>query len=304
MKPYQPSLAVPPTGLLILLLAVLLGGAAIGALAALLSNLVYVIILFPIGMGWLGGKLVAGAVRMGKIRNPGVAIGAGILIALVIYAAMWATEFIKFKNAQTAIVLNTNPQAGQIEVDRQIDLILTSTTGQAGFVGFVLFEDQNGVAVIQIPGLGVALFNLGATFTWVYWLIALLLIAWLAVEIGREPAYQPFCETCNRWHGQEQLLGTVGAKRSKEVIDLIEGAQFLKLGEELQTNPSLPNVGVFLAQCGADCVDGDAFLAVRSQVRSSRGNATATDLVTGLITPAQTADVLQGIENRKALYGI
>ena len=59
MKPYQPSLAAPPTGLLILLLAVLLGGAAIGALAALLSNLVYVIILFPIGMGWLGGKLVA-----------------------------------------------------------------------------------------------------------------------------------------------------------------------------------------------------------------------------------------------------
>jgi hypothetical protein len=72
----------------------------------------------------------------------------------------------------------------------------------------------------------------------------------------------------------------------------------------LQTNPSLPNVGVFLAQCGPDCTDGDAYLAVRSQVRGSGGKAIATDLVTGMITPAQTQDVLQGIENRKALYGL
>ncbi len=304
MKPYQPSLAAPIVGLLILLLAVILGGAAIGVLVALLSNLIYLIILFPVGMGWLGGKLVAGAVRAGKIRNPGVAIGAGILIAIVIIAAMWTIEFIQFRNAQAATILKANPQAAQAEIDLQIDSQLTQATGQGGFFGFALLEDQKGVAVGQLPGSDNALFNLGPTLSWVYWALEVLLTAWFAVMVGRKQAYLPFCESCGRWHGKERLLGTLGAKRSKEALELIENAQFLKLGEELQTNPSLPNVGVFLAQCGPGCEEGDAYLAVRSQVRGSGGKAAAKDLATGMISPAQTQDVLRGIENRKALYGI
>lgn len=287
MKPYQPSLAAPVKGLLILLLAVLLGGAVFGVLVSLLSNLIYVIILFPIGMGWLGGKLVAAAVRAGKIRNPGVAIGGSILIAVVMYGAMWAGEYIQFRNAQAVVTTNAASQAGQ-----------------GGFIDFVSAEDQNGAAVLQLPALGIKVLNLGPVFTWAAWLVEMLLIAWLALVIGRRPATQPFCEACNRWHGAEQLLGTLGAKRAKEVTGLIESAQFLKLGEELQTNPSLPNVGVFLAQCGPGCAEGEAFLAVRSQVRGSGGRATATDLVTGMIPPAQTQEILRGIENRKALYGL
>ena len=56
MKPYQPSLTVPAGGLVLLILAALLGGVVIGALVSILStNLMYVIVLFPIGMGLLGG---------------------------------------------------------------------------------------------------------------------------------------------------------------------------------------------------------------------------------------------------------
>ncbi len=287
MKPYQPSLAAPVKGLLILLLAVLLGGAVFGVLVSLLSNLIYVIILFPIGMGWLGGKLVAAAVRAGKIRNPGVAIGAGILIAVVMYGAMWAGDYYQFRNAQATDPSNASTQAGRL-----------------GSTGFILAEDQSGAAVLELPALGTKVLNLGPVLSWAAWLVEVLLIAWLAVGIGRKPAYQPFCEACNRWHGAEQLLGTLGSKRSKEVTGFIESAQFLKLGEELQTNPSLPNVGVFLAQCGPGCAEGDAFLAVRSQVRGSGGKAIATDLLTGMISPAQTQEILRGIENRKALYGL
>ena len=163
MKPYQPSLAAPVKGLLILLLAVLLGGAVFGVLVSLLSNLIYVIILFPIGMGWLGGKLVAAAVRAGKIRNPGVAIGGSILIAVVMYGAMWAGEYIQFRNAQAVVTTNAASQAGQ-----------------GGFIDFVSAEDQNGAAVLQLPALGIKALNLGPVLTWAAWLVEMLLIAWLA----------------------------------------------------------------------------------------------------------------------------
>jgi hypothetical protein len=77
---------------------------------------------------------------------------------------------------------------------------------------------------------------------------------------------------------------------------------YIKLGEELQSNPALPNIGVFMAS-GNDCPNGDALLVVRSQVRDSRGNPTAKDLARGMISATQAQELQRGIQNRRALYG-
>lgn len=298
MKPYQPSLTVPAGGLVLLLLAALLGGALIGALVSILStNLIYVIVVFPIGMGLLGGMIIAAAVRAGKVRHPGVALGAAVLMGLVIYAAMWTTDFIQYRGSEVTAA-NVNP----VDVDRFINSELQAKTGQPGFVGFVLLRNQMGEVFGRLPD-GSYWINLGPTFSWIYWVIELALIIWMAVILGRKPATVPFCEACQRWLDQPKLVGTLGASRSKEVLGLVDAGNFLKLGEELQSNPALPNIGVFVADCGPDCPEGDAFLAVRRQSRNSNGNTAAKDVQSGLITAAQLQELRHGIENRKALYG-
>jgi hypothetical protein len=69
MKPYRPSNKVPSAGFMWLLLSSILGGLAIGGLTFFVSNLIYLIILFPLGMGFAGGIVSATAIQQGKVRN-------------------------------------------------------------------------------------------------------------------------------------------------------------------------------------------------------------------------------------------
>jgi hypothetical protein len=302
MKPYQPSLVAPAGGLALLLLACVIGGAAIGILTSLLSNTLYLIIVFPLIMGLLGGWIVSTLVRVGKIRNPMVAVGAGVLISVIIYGAMWATDYAQFRSAAGVEIAASNPTLDAGGVQAAVDSGLLKTAGQPGFMGYALLQDQQGVAIGRVSS-DKTLVNLGPTLSWLYWVVELVLILWMAIATGRRPAYQPFCESCNRWFGKEQLLGTLGASRSKELMDLVNGGLFLKLGEELQTNPALPNLAVFIATCGDEFPDGDAYLAIRSQARNSGGNLVAKPVAAGTISSLQRQDLERGIQNRKALYG-
>lgn len=303
MKPYQPSLAAPAGGVLILLAAVLLGGTAVGVLVSLLSNLAYLILVFPLIMGLIGGALVAVAVRGGKIRNPGIAITAAVLIGIIIYAAMWATDYFQFRNNSNSDWLAKNPSANLTEADARFDIDLSQSTGQSGFLGYVLYEAAQGVSIGRIGSNDQNALNLGPIFSWIYWVIELIIILWAAIRTGCKPAYEPFCEACGRWHEKPQLLGSLGASRSKEVLNLVENEQYLKLGEELQSNPALPNVAIFMTTPAVDCPDGDVYLVVRSQKRDSRGNPTAQDLVKGMISAVQSQELQRGIQNRRSLYG-
>ncbi len=302
MKPYQPSQIVPARGAIILLVTILVGGAVIGALFSLVSSLFYLIFLFPLLMGVIGGILIAMAVRSGKVRNPLVALVSGLLIGIVIYGSMWAVNYFQFRNAVKSEIVSRAPTTNPAEVETFIDETLAIATGRSGFLGYVLLTGQEGVSIGRI-GSGRNALNLGPTFSWVYWGLELLLILWLAGTLGRSPAREPFCEACERWYPRPALLGTLGSSRTKEVLGLIEASQYQKLGEELQSNPALPNLGVFLATCGDDCPEGDAYLAARQQTRGSKGSVVLKDLQSGLISHTQLHDLRQGIENRKALYG-
>lgn len=304
MKPYQPSRRIPFVGLLMVILAALVGGALLGAAFFGLSTLFYLIFLFALVMGWLGGRLIAAAVHIGKVRNPAFAAVGGVLIALVMAAAWWGASYLQFKTNQVAVIRTSTPQLSTAEIDQKVDEVLTLATGQGGWMGFTLLRAQQGVRIWQLPGQPANRLPLGATLSAVLWLVQWLLMAAIAAVVARRPALQPFCEACGRWHGAAHLLGTLGAKRTQEALDLVKAEQFQKLGEELQINPSLPNVAVFLAQCGADCAEGDAFMVLRSQKRGSGAKPIQQDLLSGLISPLQTQDLLQGIENRKALYGL
>jgi hypothetical protein len=56
--------------------------------------------------------------------------------------------------------------------------------------------------------------------------------------------------------------------------------------------------------CEKEGTPGEAYLALRTQTRDSRGNPAMKDVAAGLITIEQAKALLQGIENRKALYGL
>ncbi len=278
MKPYQPSLIAPAGGLVLLLLLAVVGGALVGAVFSGVAKLVYVALLFPLFIGLLVGGLVSTGVRLGKIRHPMVAVGSAGVATLAAYAALWGGSYLQAQSGLAA--------------------------GQVGFIDYLGLVNQQGIYAVRLLNGQVELLNLGPVISAMYGVLELVLIGWLAIDAGRKAALAPFSEVCGRWFEKPALMGTLGSRRTQEVLKLIEAGQFLKLGEELQTNPALPNLGLLMTVCEQAGGSGEAYLVLCTQTRDSRGNPAQKEVVAGVIGSVQAKDLLQGIENRKALYGI
>lgn len=279
MKTYQPTMKVPMSGLAGLAALVLAGGVLVGGALGFISNWFFIIFLYPILIGVVMGAVAAQGVRIGKVRNPVVAIIAAILAGFVAHWVFWLVGYQLF--------------LGSASID------LVQQTGQAGFVGYILWIGQSGLPVLRV-GQGAGFVPMGSVLTWIYLVAEIVVILFLVIPPARQQAERPFCETCQRWLGEPKLLGTLGVKRGEEILGYIQNGQFTRLGEELQRNPAMPNLGVFLASRGEECKEGEAFLVVKVQ---SRRKDNQNPLANGMIKEADARDLLQGIENRKNLYG-
>src|SRR5579883_1188303 len=95
-RPYQPDGGVTFHGVPILFGSVFLAALFAGWLAALIGQVFYLIILFPIGIGCLvaGGGFLG--VRIGKVRNPIIGGVAGLVGGIV---AMVAMHYFTYRHA-------------------------------------------------------------------------------------------------------------------------------------------------------------------------------------------------------------
>ena len=121
MKTYTPSNKICPQGLKWLILTTIIGGATIGGLTFLISQLIYLIIIFPVIMGILGGGLNALAIDKGKVRNPLVATGFGLLMGLSIYGSMNLGNYWLFKDGINKEAKSINNELSQTEIDARLD---------------------------------------------------------------------------------------------------------------------------------------------------------------------------------------
>ena len=79
MRPYRPSNKAPLLGIMVLVIYTLVGAITLGAIVFGVSQIIYLIALFPLIIGAIGGAIVAAAVKRGKVRNSAVAILFAVL---------------------------------------------------------------------------------------------------------------------------------------------------------------------------------------------------------------------------------
>jgi hypothetical protein len=147
MKPYQPSNKVTSTGLKWLLLSSVIGGLAIGGLTHLISLLVYLIVLFPLGMGFAGSTVMVAAIRKGKVRNPAIATLFGILTGLLMYGSLHGAGYWQFKQSASEQITKELEAASGNQSNNIIDTFLQEKTGSKGFVGYLKHNAQQGVSI-------------------------------------------------------------------------------------------------------------------------------------------------------------
>lgn len=285
MKPYQPSNKVTSNGFTWLLLSSVIGGVAIGGITHLISLLIYLIILFPLGMGFAGGAAMAIAVRQGKVRNPAIASFFGILTGLILYGSMHGAGYLQFKQSVSEQITKELGAVSDSESNKLIDIFLQDKTGDKGFLGYLKYNAQQGVSIGRFGSQGA---NLGETGTWIYWLIEFAAIDIIIAAIAYHSAKSPFCENCDQWYKEEQRIGSVNSQSTANFLNLLQNDQFANAGKLIDPLQGYyaPNLAVYLQSCPT-CQFSDLIMTVKAASLDSKGNLQENQVAQGMLSLSQ-----------------
>jgi hypothetical protein len=209
--PYQPEGGVSGYGVPVLLLCMVLGGVLFGWLAALISQWMYLVIVFPcaIGLGVFGAGYLG--VRIGKVRSPVVGALTGLL-----------GGFVAVLTLHYGIYLRAVSEAG---LDPSFRFSVPD------FVRFVDARARDGVRLTSSRGgyqkdSGI---NLGHVGSYIYWFVEFLFVAGIGLCGILLAASQPFCGRCKSWK-QKRPLGTLDGP-GKQVVNVLKDGDLEQLAE-------------------------------------------------------------------------
>jgi hypothetical protein len=265
MKSYQSSNIVPKSGLLKMTLAALVGGAAVGGITYLIALLFYLIIIFPIGMGSLGGAIGKWAVQSGKVRNPLVASLFGLLTGLTIFGTLRGLEFVESRS-----------QISQIQA-----------VGNSVAANKTLTPDQKGLGVVRIGRYNIK--NMGETGTKIYWLIELAIISYLAISIPRAMATEAFCESSNDWYHRRTRLGNVEPEETNEFLVLIKIPHLPEAVTLINTHIKQVEAGSLelYTKTVDDSKHQEVLLSINSTVVNKKGQLQIQEIETSILSPTE-----------------
>jgi len=228
-----------------------LAGSLIGVVASLLSHIVHIVFLFPLGMGFLGGLAIEKTITKLKIRKIPVAVGLGILMTIAMYGTYHFTNYqvfrflLSYELNQTLMEKagTSNPEVASVIADYAIK----KASGYAGLVGYILIMAKEGISIGHI--ISTTDLNLGPFITWFYWLIELAIIAWVIVGVAKDASNKPFCEICKTWYGNEEHLGGCNISEYEEALQAFKKRNFSQLGELLVKDAELPSLEIYIQSC-------------------------------------------------------
>jgi hypothetical protein len=232
MKPYKPSNYIDKTGAQWLLLTAGIGGITLGSVTFLVSQLIYLVVIFPVLLGLGSGWLLRQAVLRGKVRNPMAAGAVAVVMAGLLYGTMhWADYALFRQNANAEIRRSLRGSRQNSPANITVDNFLKEMTGKTGFVGFLQYRSQQGLMInrslMRLP--------VGSQIMWNYWGFEVLLTGAIALGFAYGAARKPFCEGCNSWYNTDDRLGRLSQAQLPEFLRLLEAKKddFLNLDQDL-----------------------------------------------------------------------
>jgi hypothetical protein len=248
-------------------LAALVGGAAVGGITYLIALLFYLIILFPIGMGSVGGAIMKWAVQSGKVRNPLVASLCGLLTGLTMFGTLRGLEFVESRN--------------QVSQNKAI------SAGTSAAATRTPIPEQKGLGVVRIGRYNIK--NMGETGTKIYWLIELSIISYLAISIPRAMAAEAFCESSNDWYHLKTRLGNVEPAAMNRFLVLIKIPHLSEAGTLINTQIDKVEAGSLelYTKTVDDSKHQEVLLSINSTVVNKKGQLQIQEIETSILSPTE-----------------
>jgi len=260
-EPYAPEGGVAAAGVPVLFSFVLAGAIFFGWLVAFVGKWLYLVFLSPIAVGF--GIFGAGylGVRLGKVRNPGIASLAGLLGGCVAMLTVHYTFY-----------LQTLAEVPRLRPEEKSHLMWSPKA-------FALFFDARAEDGVRLSssraGPTSSGVNLGYVGSYIYWFGEWLLVAAIGLGGMLLAASEPFCARCKRWKHKHKL-GVLDGPQEEVLETLTEG----RVADLAQFAPA-PKDGPLLltASVCPMCKKGDIDIKVEQVTKNYKGEEKKTDLL-------------------------
>ncbi len=190
-------------------------GIVLGGVAAFISQYFWLLILFPVligfAMGWAGDKLV----NRFHIRNPWICAVGGLCAGVF---AMLAMHFTNFRLHEAELSKHIDPAVIAIgrnitaleqqgaEVPEEIRQLMRELRAEPlllaaiqvdTFPKFIDYKAREGIELRSRRARDGA--NLGFTGTWIYWGLEVFLVAGITLAMMKKSAEMPYCTSNQAW---------------------------------------------------------------------------------------------------------
>jgi len=272
-------------------------GAMVGIIASIFSQLIYIVFVFPLIMGFASGKVITGAIQMAKIRKASQLIFLSLLAPMIIYTTYHYGRYVELQ-IQTS--LEMFPGFSQATEDKNlrvanafVDIALEQETGYSGFVGYMLFKANEGISIGRFYSSN--RLSLGPILTWVYWAMEFGMILWVTIHTGMKLVRMSFCEFCGNWYGSEKHLGGTTNANESLVLNLIKQRDFIELEKLIEKNAELPSLEIYFQGCKV-CNKSHSHLIVRHAFQGPRGGLQFTDTSKIVLQPQESVLLLNQLK--------
>jgi hypothetical protein len=196
-EPYVVTGPTPVFGTLLLFTLLPLAGLLVGMLTSVIEQWIYLIILFPIGMGLIVGVVGNRLVKLGKARSavviwPAVAV-AGIVTMLGLHYGGYLLWLNAFENA--------NQNRG---------LLIGQFANPEMFVTYMDLQATAGVTIGHVGHPGDRGINLGYYGSIIYWIVEAGFATGMIFALISAAATAPLCEHCQSWKKERKLARLPG----------------------------------------------------------------------------------------------
>jgi hypothetical protein len=262
-QPYEPDGGFSPPGLPLLFGVLFVAGVVFGWLASFIGQWFYLILVFPLGIGFCLALIGVFMGKVAKLRSPFLGGFAGLFAAVVAMLSIHWFDYQRFENErQELLALQFPEQVRGVPVQERMEIETAKKMQDRlrsvdSFAKFMNFEAEEGVTISSHGGKGGL--NLGYYGSWIYWIAEFGVVAFLCFAGLHASAKDPFCTQCNSWK-KERDLATLDSN-CEELKCILEDGDLAKL-RALQVAP-VPGVAAFISAAVCPTCGATAPIAVK-----------------------------------------
>lgn len=274
MKRYSALNHLPIFGMIVLIAGSVITGIALGALAYFISNLFYLVFIFPVLVGFAGALVYQRLVFFTKVRHnwltPSIGFAAGILIAAAFYtSSYWWVRYDVIASFQKEYGTDARTASSAL------DTFLTVETGSSGFWGFMKLRAAEGdqytnYMVINSLPVSEFSFTIKSPWAWIYWAVEAQLFALPLVWIGFEAGKMDFNHSANDWYSSfPKLIGVASVDSKEEILAKLRTGDLLAVSELLLQEEEISHPVLEIYEQHSKNEKGTILLSVKQTKRVS-----------------------------------